>query len=229
MSHGSTERQAGDRLSGTGQVHTLIERLAARFSAGPHAEQITAAREEYFTQAGRVYEDDGELFEQRTAAFLEWYVCERPVQGSDHPPALLVLEQELPSLTDDQRLALAALAASQRSLFQVTAVEDGTVDLRDLIAGGRFTVRERRSTIGFHAADLVEARLFWSGNDVVFGKTFLFHPPEAGEAIAALIAASTARGETRESLLFQLARLHLRWHRQGQAGAERIYREALNG
>jgi hypothetical protein len=204
----------------------LIERLAARFSDGPHAQEITAAREEYFNQAGRVFEDDGELFEQRTAAFLEWYVCERPLGQEGLCPALLVLEREGASLGDDHRPALAALASSHRSLFQVTAVDQGTVALRDLIGGGRFTVRERRSTAGFRPADLVEARLFWSGSDVVFGKTFLFHPPEAGKAMAAIIADALARGEDRADLLFHLARLHLRWFRQGHAGAERIYENA---
>jgi hypothetical protein len=207
----------------TGLVHTLIERLAARFSAGPHASEITAAREEYFNQAGRVFEDDGELFEQRTTAFLEWYVCERPLSGGTSSPALLVLEREGARLADDERRAVAALASSHRSLFQVTAVDDGTVDLRDLIGGGRFSVRERRSTAGFRAGDLVEARVFWSGSDVVFGKTFLFHPPEAGKAIAGIIAAALARGEGRGELLFHLARLHLRWFRQGHLAAERIY------
>jgi hypothetical protein len=207
----------------TGLVHTLIERLAARFSAGAHAREITAAREEYFNQAGRVFEDDGELFEQRTAAFLEWYVCERPLSGGTASPALLVLEREGSSLSDDERRAVAALASSHRSLFQVTAVGEGSVDLRDLVGGGRFSVRERRSTAGFRAADLVEARVFWSGADVVFGKTFLFHPPEAGQAIATIIAASLARGEDRADLLFHLARLHLRWFRQGFEAAERIY------
>jgi len=207
----------------TGLVHTLIERLAARFSAGAHASEITAAREEYFNQAGRVFEDDGELFEQRTAAFLEWYVCERPLSGGTSSPALLVLEREGSSLSEDERRAVAALASSHRSLFQVTAVGEGSVDLRDLVGGGRFSVRERRSTAGFRASDLVEARVFWSGSDVVFGKTFLFHPPEAGQAIAAIITASLARGEDRAALLFHLARLHLRWFRQGFEAAERIY------
>ncbi len=210
-------------MPATGLVHTLIERLAARFSAGDHASEITAAREEYFNLAGRVFEDDGELFEQRTAAFLEWYVCERPLSGGSSSPALLVLESEGASLSDDERRAVAALASSHRSLFQVTAVEEGTVDLRDLIGGGRFSVRERRSTAGFRPADLVEARVFWSGSDVVFGKTFLFHPPEAGQAIAAIIAAALAGGDDRAALLFHLARLHLRWFRQGHAAAERIY------
>jgi hypothetical protein len=79
-----------------------------------------------------------------------------------------VLEREGASLSDDERRAVAALASSHRSLFQVTAVEEGAVDLRDLIGGGRFSVRERRSTAGFRPADLVEARVFWSGSDVVF-------------------------------------------------------------
>ena len=59
---------------------------------------------------------------------------------------------------------MAALAASHRSLFQVIAVGEGTVDLRDLMGGARFSVRERRSTVGISPGDLVEARVFWNGS-----------------------------------------------------------------
>jgi hypothetical protein len=214
-------------MPATGLVHTLVDRLAGRFAEGAYHERITAAREEYCNLAGKFFEDDGELYEQRSAAFLEWYVCERPLGETEPPPALAVLLEgeragALPRL---ERLALAALASSHRSVFEVKGVSDGAVELRDLIGGGQFVVRERRSTLGFHPGDVLEARLCWSGRDLVFGKTFLFHPTDAREAIADLVAEAGKRGEDRVATVFQLARLYLRWHRQGHVAAARIYRE----
>jgi hypothetical protein len=209
-----------------GLVHTLVDQLAARFGEGAYHQSITAAREQYCTLAGKFFEDDGELYEQRSAAFLEWYVCERPLTAGGDPPVLTVLGERA-AAPPIERLALAALAASHRSVFEVMGVGDGTVDLRDLVGGGRFLVRERRSIAGFHGDDLLEARLCWSGRELVFGKTFLFHPVDARAAIHELVTEARQRNQPRVATVFQLARLCLRWHRQGHAGAARIYREGI--
>ena len=64
----------------------------------------------------------------------------------------------------------------------------------------------------------------WDGQRVIFGKTFLFHPRDAREEALAAIDAALASGTAREEIMFQLSRLHVRWHRQGHVGAARIYR-----
>ena len=210
--------------TGPGTLHTLVDRLATEFSQEPHRAEIAAAREDYFTRSGKVFEDDAELYERRSASFLEWYVIERPLAGGP-PPVVRALARALTSEEErPSRRPLAWLAASHRSLFDLVTVQDETVELEDLLGGARFLVHERRSTVGFEVGDLVEARLCWEGRRVVFGKTFLFHPRDARvEAIAAAEAALT-RGEGRDEVMFHLARLHVRWHRQGHVGAARVYR-----
>jgi hypothetical protein len=212
----------------TGLVHTLVDRLATRFGEGDYHQVITAAREQYCNLAGKFFEDDGELYDQRSAAFLEWYVCERPLAEGGVSPALLVLDQSA-AAPAVERLALAALASSHRSVFEVKAAGGDAVDLRDLVGGARFLVRERRSPLGFRGDEVLEARLCWSGRDLVFGKTFLFHPVDARPAIDELVAEAGKRGQPRGATVFQLARLYLRWHRQGHVGAARIYREGIRG
>ena len=61
-------------------IHGLIDRLSERYSAGEHKLQAMRAREDYFERAGKVFDDDAELFDGRMASFLEWYVLERPAK-----------------------------------------------------------------------------------------------------------------------------------------------------
>jgi hypothetical protein len=190
-----------------------------------------AAREEYFTQSGKVFEDDGPLWERRIAAFQEWYLIERALTAPGGPPGPPVLRAfagaDGLSFTADERRVLGALATSQRSLFDIAARAEHQLLVEDLIGGARFSVRERRSTIGFDVGDTVEARLVWDGQAVVFARTFLFHPRDAREQVLDIVDKGLAKGEGKSDLLFRLARLHLRWHRLGHASAARVYREGL--
>jgi hypothetical protein len=212
--------------AGPGALHTLVDRLAAEFSEEPHRAEIAAAREDYFTRSGKVFEDDAELYERRAASFLEWYVIERPLSGGP-PPVVRALARALGSDSDADRASrrpLAWLAASHRSLFDLAVVNENTVELEDLLGGARFLVHERRSTVGFEVGDLVEARICWEGRKVVFGKTFLFHPRDARAEAVAAAESAVSRGDGRDEVLFHLARLHVRWARQGHVGAARVYR-----
>jgi hypothetical protein len=209
---------------GAGLIHSLIDRLASAYAEEPYRTEIAEAREDYFNQAGKVFEDDAELFESRMASFVEWYVLERPLQGGP-PPVLRALEQaNAAGEPEATRKALAALSTSHRSVFDLSVVSGDTVELEDLLGGARFKVVERRSTVGFEAGDLIEARLVWDGERVVFSKTFLFHPRDAREAALDTIDAALAKGTSRAEIIFALSRMHVRWHRHGHVNAARVYK-----
>ena len=211
-------------------IQSLVERLATVFAEGEHKLEAMRAREEYFERAGKVFDDDGDLFESRMSSFLEWYIAERPFHGGA-PPALRVVlalpgqvtDQVTDQFTDDERRAAVHLCTSHRSLFELVSASEGRLELNDLVGGARFSVTERRRTIGFEAGALFEARLLWDGGSVVFGKTFLFHPPDARERVLELADRTIEQGKPAAELLFQLSRLHVRWHRFGHLAALKIY------
>jgi hypothetical protein len=220
---------AGEAASKSGAdltVHGLIDRLVERYSSGPHKLTAMRAREEYFDRAGKVFDDDAELFEGRMASFLEWYVLERPFGStlSDLAPVVRALGE--PGWTDGERRGLAHLASSHRSLFELHSVADRVLEIEDLVGGARFSVTERRKTVGFSVGDVFEARVLWDGFLPIFGRTFLFHPPDAREAVLDAVERAVEGGVAREEILFQLSRHHIRWHRLGHLGAAKIYRDA---
>jgi hypothetical protein len=203
-------------------IHGLIDRLVERFSAGEHKLTAMRAREEYFERAGKVFDDDAELFDGRMASFLEWYVLERPLDDGAPPVVHALRDARLFSAVE--RRGLAQLAASHHSLFELYAVTGHVIEIEDLIGGARFQVVERRKTIGFSPGDLFEGRVAWDGQSPVFGRTFLFHPPDAREVVLDWVEGAVERGVARAEILFQLSRHHIRWHRLGHTGAAKIYR-----
>ena|GEM_PF-513640 len=219
----SSEEFASE-AGGVALLHRVSDQLIARFAQGSFLEQCTRAKAEYFELGGKVFDDDGDVFEARLAAFLEWYAIERPLQGEGIVPARAWLRDLDPS--SDTAKALAVLCTSHRSLFDVGEVTEHAVEVEDLLGGARFSVTERRSTVGFEPGQIVEARLLWDGERVVFGKTFLFHPREARQEVLDLVDAGLASKLTSNDILFQLARLHIRWHRSRQISAIRIYGES---
>jgi len=205
-------------------VWSLVERLATQFAEGENKVEAIRAREDYFERAGKVFDDDGDLFEGRMASFLEWYIIERPFRDGPSP-AVRVAGGTGVAFTQDERSVAVRLATSHRSLFEIVTVAGNQVEVDDLLGGARFLVTERRSTAGFEPGALFEGRLVWDGETVVFGKTFLFHPSEAHEHILDLAErASTSESPTAApDLLFHLSRLYVRWHRFNHLSAAKIY------
>jgi hypothetical protein len=118
------------------------------------------------------------------------------------------------------------LASSHHSLFQMFAAKDHLLDVEDLVGGARFSVRERRGTIGIAPGDVFEARLIWGGDAVMFSRTFLFHPPDAREVVLDWVERAVTAGSARDEILFHLSRQYVRWHRLGHVGAAKVYRDA---
>src|SRR3954463_6192966 len=141
-------------------IHRLLDRLAERYSEREHKLEGMRAREEYFDRAGKVFDDDAELFEGRIASFLEWYVLDRPLAGIGLTPVACAIEEGAGRPADERR-ARAALASSHHSVFELFEISGEMLDVEDLIGGARFAVRGRRKPLGVGPGDLFGARLVW--------------------------------------------------------------------
>lgn len=206
-------------------IYALLDRLTERYSENEYRLEAMRARDEYFDRAGRVFDDDAELFEGRMASFLEWYLLERPSAGAGgRIPIVHAVETGAARPAEEQR-QMAALATTHRSLFRLSSTADRILELEDLIGGAQFSVLERRNTAGVAPGDLFEARLIWDGERVVFGRTFLFHPPDAREVMLEWVERVVKEAMPRDEILFHLSRQYVRWHRLGHIGAAKVYRD----
>ena len=212
-------------------IYGLLDRLTERYSENEHKLEAMRARGEFFDRAGKVFDDDAELFEGRMAAFLEWYLIERPSgklgklgTSGGLTPIAHAIEAGAARPAAERRM-LAHLASSHRSLFQLADAADRVLEVEDVIGGARFSVLERRNTVGIAPGDVFEARLLWDGDSVIFGRTFLFHPPDARDVILDWVERAVESGTARGEILFHLSRDYVRWHRLGHVGAAKVYRD----
>ncbi len=197
----------------------VIETLYARHTADPDA--ASAARREYEERRGRVHQED-ELWEPWSAAFVEWYVVERVAPGDTQPPAARTA-RELAAAGDPRADVARALVTSQRSLFEIRALTRGRIELLDLLGGAMFHVDEQRALHGVEVGDVAELRLVGIAGEVLFGRTFIYHPKVARAAIVERARAMLASGTTRRDVIDQIAQLRVQVTRYRHMPVVRVY------
>ena len=197
----------------------ITDELYARHTSDPAA--ASAARREYEQRRGKVHQDD-ELWEPWSAAFVEWYVVERIPEGAQLPPAASTY-RELAAAQDPRAPIVKALLTSQRSLFEVRALAKGRIELLDLLGGGEFHVTEQRAMVGVEVGDVAELRLVGVGNEVRFGRTFIYHPKAARPAIVERARVMLAKGASRRDVIDQIAQLRVQVTRYRHMAPARVY------
>lgn len=199
----------------------VTEELYAQHTADTEAAGL--ARREYEERRGKVHQDD-ELWEAWSAAFVEWYVVERVGEGG-MPPAVRSF-RELRDAGDPKASVVSALVTSQRSLFEVRALaktSGGKITLLDLLGGAEFHVDEQRQMVGVEVGDVAELRLVGAGNEVRFGRTFIYHPKEARAAIVERARGMLAKGASRRDVIDQIAQLRVQVTRYRHMPPSRVY------
>jgi hypothetical protein len=141
-----------------------------------------------------------------------------------------VVDGELPPLgaslraADGERAAaLRAWLRSHRSLFEVTGLAAGRVELRDLLGGGLFSVAEKRAMHGVELGDVAELRLLGFHGDVRFGRTFVFHPRGVRDAIVGQARHHLARGTDRRAVIDLVASLRVKVDRYRHLPPSKVY------
>lgn len=209
------------------QVYQALERalgLAVRDEA-----ELLAARDEWNELAGKVSEEEP-LYEERAAAFLDWFLLERRGPTTKPPSAepTTPIERIAASAAEDDPLrpAFHALTATHRSLFRVRGQRPGELLLDDLWGGGGFRVHERRQLPGLGRGSLLDARVVAhveSPPDLLLVRIACVHPAEVDAAIARHLDDAKRKGQPREALLFLLLRLRLRCERYHHLPPVKVY------
>jgi len=199
-------------------LEQVIEELYARHTVDSQA--AATARRDYEERRGRVHQED-ELWEPWSAAFVEWFVVERVGPGGV-PPAL-VTAREMREAGDDRADLVAALVTSHRSLFEVIAMKPGRIELMDLLGGAELHVVEQRALHGVEVGDVAELRLVGARGEVRFGRTFIYHPAAARNAIVERSRAMLAKGSSRRDVIDAIAQLRVQVTRYRHMAPSRVY------
>ena len=198
----------------------VLDDVIARYAGGEHELEAAAARGQFLEATGKVM-DDEPGWDDRMAAFLEWYTLERKMDGVGVRPIDRYRREVTMSPEDAE--AAEALAASHWSLFQTLDVQPGRVHVEDLLGGGSFIVHERRKLAGIDAGDVFETRLVSEGGKTLFGRSFCFHPRDAAEAIREYIAEAAKAGDPKQDVLFKLAERRWRCERYHNVHVAKVY------
>lgn len=204
--------------------HAALEALIHWATPEERKDDLLQGKAEYFQRTGEVFDDDRQL-EARMAGFLEFFVCDRVSPALGCTPAVaryeLALREEGPELAREWL----AFTATTRALFEVRALAQGTVGLRELFSLVDYRVAERRQLVGLQVGDVLEARLIAWGGQHHFSGAWSWHPHEAAPAI---LAEARRRLKVRDprspaELADDCAQRSLKVDRYRQIPVERIY------
>ncbi len=151
-----------------------------RFSAeGELALELQKAKAEFRQRTGDMFETD-QSFERRIAAFLEWYILDRKLSfRPELTPVELFVLQKGAALSDTDRNRYAGLTQTSLSLFEFRGAKDQELKLRDLLAGQKLTIHERRHQAGLEVGDIIDARIVPYDGLVLMSDIYFCYPRDA--------------------------------------------------
>jgi hypothetical protein len=208
-------------------VSRAMETLTSIYAAPPWQEEAAKARQEFERRRGKVYEDEP-MFEAQLRAYLEWYVLDRRLPGSQ-APVVRALQESCARQDQEASQAYRALALNCHSLFEAVEVMRRETLVHDLLRGGLWRVRQEPPLPGVEPDDIFEGRLLpWEG-EVRFGQLFCFHPRAARRSILEVVHTLSLRGPLGVEVLNTLAIMRLNHERFRNIAIERIYSLSWRG
>lgn len=203
-----------------------LERLIAWSSTPERKDELLRAKAEYFAAAGEIFEDD-RSFDTRMGAFLEYWLFDRKLEGTDTTPAEAFLATEGTALAPTEWDAFRGLTRTVHGVFEVRKLVTKTgLRIRELVTGEDHDVFERRGLIGLAKGDLLEARLVPFEEKLLFSGIFLYHPKEARKVIVKELKRRKKAGElpTPSAFAHELSKMALKLERYRNVAVENIYR-----
>src|SRR3954470_12882205 len=202
-----------------------LEPVIEEFTTGDYYREVYEAKQEYFSKAGIVYEDDSE-FEQRMCIFMDWYLFDRDLPGVDLPPIKYYFRKNKDRFSNEELNIYRDFCSTAHSLFRLkrfTWNKKGLVVL-DLFSNKTYTVIDSEINRGFARGDIFEARIIPFKSGFEFSRGFCFHPVEMGSFISSEIKKVRFQDKSRQTkLILQLAAMKLKHLRFQHIDIRHIY------
>jgi hypothetical protein len=186
-------------------------------------DDLRLAREEFHNLTGR-FEDGEPWFEQRMTMFLDWYLLDRPGRDGMTPVERLLTSRG-GDLNGEERAQMEHFTVSLRSLFRILDAKNELLMLEDLVRGGLWQAHPTYTAVGLNKGDVLGARIvFFEGHPILVARSVVLHPPEAHEAIFAIIARAKAENYPTASLVDHLDKMRLKLDRYSNVRIQHVYR-----
>src|SRR3954471_12809630 len=116
---------------GANLFQPYLDKLIGFVSEAEFQPELQRARKAYFEQTGEVFETD-DAFEMRMASFLEWFIFDRRLVGTQATPAELFVERMGAQLTEQERIVYRNFSHTIHGLFEVGKLKPDTMVMKDL-------------------------------------------------------------------------------------------------
>jgi hypothetical protein len=138
-------------------------------------EQIMQAKKEYQKMTGEIYEDD-RSYNTRMALFLEWYLLDNYIPGSQKTILENIIEENHLTWEQSHLEACQDITNNIQALFEVKRIRDNSVTVLNLFNDEKYLVHEGNSKLVFRKNDIFQGRIAPHKEKWNFTGYFCFHP-----------------------------------------------------
>lgn len=195
------------------------------YTTGEFYPEVFKAKQEFFDQAGTVYDDDTD-FEQRMSLFMDWYLFDREIPSLSMTPITHYLRQNQGDLSETELELTKSLSQSVHSIFSFCGFSlfGKKLIIQDLFTKKKYKVIEARFNQAFTSGDIFEARIFLLDGKYYFSQGFCFHPVEIKSFILGEIKKIRFQDRGRHlQLILQFAQMKLKHQRFAHIDVKHIY------
>ena len=139
------------------------------------AEKIMQAKQKYQKMTGEIYEDD-KSYNTRMALFLEWYLLDNYLPGTQTTILENLTEENQFSWSQDHIDVCKDISNNIQALFEVKKIRDKSVTVLNLFTDEKFFIEEENSKLVFRKNDIFHGRIVPRQGKWLFTGYFCFHP-----------------------------------------------------
>lgn len=195
----------------------LIEMLATE----DNATEIMHAKIEFWKATGKMHGDE-HSFESRMAAFFDWYLFDKKVNGVTPLEAYLAEESEE---YESEREIYQEFLNNIHSIFIVKEVASNAIKVRDLFTRLDYFLNIEDGPTGFYRGAVFEGRILPYRGGLYLTPALCFHPKESRRIIKHLFNMVRKAGETGIlPLIHRLAYMNLKWETYRNIKVRDIYK-----
>ncbi|MBI4745221.1 MAG: hypothetical protein HY786_01410 [Deltaproteobacteria bacterium] len=195
----------------------LIEMLATE----DKATVIMHAKIEFWRATGKMHGDEPS-FESRMAAFFDWYLFDKKVNGMT--PLEEYLAEE-PEEIEIEREIYREFLNDIHSIFIVKKITSNAIKVRDLFTRLDYSLNTEDGSTGFYRGAVFEGRVLPYSGGLYLSPALCFHPKESRRIIKHLFKMVRKAEETEIlPLIHRLSHMNLKWETYRNIKVRDIYK-----